>query len=333
MSAPALRDKVALVLLTHNCAHRLDRVLDRVCALGIRVIAVDNASRDDTVAVLRRRPGVEVVRLAHNVGAAARNLGLEYAGTPYVAFCDDDSWYAPDAIARAVAVLERYPRLALVNARITVGDDEAPDPISVEMAASPLPERDGVPGAVLLGFMAGAVIVRSSAYLAVGGYDERFFLGGEEETLAVKLVKQGWLLRYRPDVVVHHEPSVANAPYLRSYGLRNTIWNAWLHRRFRSAARWTAFVLADAPKTDDWWRGLAMIVPGLPWVLRHRQPMSRELDQAYRRLDERRFAQRRPFWNRTDPLHAYRYHQRRRTAVAPGSGAARSPQRERQRTG
>lgn len=299
-------EQLSIVLLTYNCAHRIESILDRLIALGFPLIAVDNGSADGTAELLAARPEIVVIRLPHNLGAAGRNIGVQHVRTPYVAFCDDDGWYEAAGLSRAVAALQQYPRLALVNAHILVGADEHPDPISIEMAASPLPERAGIPGRVLLGFMAGAVIMRVDAYRAVGGYDVRFFIGGEEETLAMKLARAGWELRYRDDIVLHHEPSVANAPYLRAYGLRNTIWNCWLHRRMGSALRWTAFVLADQPKNADWLHGVGMALRELPAVLRRRQPMSRELDSAYAILDRRRFAARRPVWTRVDPLRALR---------------------------
>jgi GT2 family glycosyltransferase len=174
------------------------------------------------------------------------------------------------------------------------------------MAASPLPERYGIPGRVVLGFMAGAAVVRVSAYREVGGYDPMFFIGGEEETLAVKLARRGWQLRYREDLVVHHEPSVANAPYLRAFGIRNTLWNSWLHRRADSALRWTAFTLADAPKNADWLIGVSRAARGIPRILRLRRPMSRALDRDYAVLDGRRTATRRPLLNRHDPLRQLR---------------------------
>jgi hypothetical protein len=59
--------------------------------------------------------------------------------------------------------------------------------------------------------MAGAAIVRASAYREAGGYEPRFFMGSEEETLAFKLARLDWQLRYVPMVVAHHEPSVENA--------------------------------------------------------------------------------------------------------------------------
>jgi len=293
-------DRVTIVLLTYNCAHRIEEVLARLEELAVPIVAVDNGSSDGTGDLLSRRPQVEVIQLPHNIGAAARNVGVDRARTPYVAMCDDDGWYDRAGLDRAADVLDGAPRLGLINARILVGEEHRLDPISAEMADSPLRAVDDVPGAVLLGFMAGAVVARRQAYLEVGGYDPRFFIGGEEETLSFKLAKAGWLMRYVPDVVVYHRPSMANVSGLRPYGLRNTVWNAWLHRPFGSALRWTAFTLVDRPKNRDWIRGVVMAIRGLPWVLRERDPMSGELDAQLRQLDERRFTERRPFFTRRD---------------------------------
>jgi GT2 family glycosyltransferase len=163
------------------------------------------------------------------------------------------------------------------------------------MAASPLALEDGLPGVPILGFMAGAVVVRTEAFRDVGGYDVRFFMGGEEETLALPLARSGWHLRYVPEVVAHHYPSMSNAGSLRSYGMSNTILNAWLHRPVGSALRWTAFVLADTPKTSNYVRGVVRTVRNLPWVLRERRPLTPDLDAQLRHLDRRRYAARRPF--------------------------------------
>lgn len=159
----SLESRVSVVLLTYNCAQRLDPILDHLLDLQVEIIAVDNGSRDDTVSVLHRR-GLRVLALAENIGAAARNLGVEHATTPYVAMCDDDGWYERDGLIEAADLLDHHPRLAVVNGRILVGDEERLDPISAEMAVSPLPATDDLPGAALLGFMAGAVVVRRRAY-------------------------------------------------------------------------------------------------------------------------------------------------------------------------
>jgi GT2 family glycosyltransferase len=297
-----LCERLTVVLLTYNCAHRIDAVLDHLIELRLPLIAVDNSSSDDTVSVLRARPQIDVVISAENIGAAGRNLGAARVRTPYVAFCDDDGWYEPDGMIEAVDLLDRYPQLAVLNARILVGEHDELDGISAEMAASPVPDRAGIPGPVLLSFMAGAAVFRLTAYQQVGGYDPMFFMGGEEETLAHQLARRGWQMRYLPSLVMHHYPSVANAPRLRAHGMRNTIWNAWLHRRFRSAVRHTLFILADTPKNRDWLRGIGLTLRGMPTVLRSRRPIDRTLDADLRLLDDRRHSNRRPLFNRVDPV-------------------------------
>lgn len=290
-----LNQRVTVVLLTYNCAHRLQRILDETLALGVPVIAVDNASHDETAAVLAERERVQLIRSPLNIGAAGRNVGAAAARTPYVAFCDDDGWYERGGLALACDLLDQHPSVGLINARILVGPQQDLDPISAEMAASPLALEDGLPGVPILGFMAGAVVVRTEAFRDVGGYDVRFFMGGEEETLALPLARSGWHLRYVPEVVAHHYPSMSNAGSLRSYGMSNTILNAWLHRPVGSALRWTAFVLADTPKTSNYVRGVVRTVRNLPWVLRERRPLTPDLDAQLRHLDRRRYAARRPF--------------------------------------
>jgi len=66
------------------------------------VILVDNGSSDGTPRLVREHfPDIDVVELGENHGSGARNVGVDRAATPYVAFADDDSWWAPGALIRA----------------------------------------------------------------------------------------------------------------------------------------------------------------------------------------------------------------------------------------
>lgn len=109
----------------------------------------------------------------------------------------DDGWYEQAGLSIAADLLDRHPLLALVNARILVGPQRSAGPdLCGDGRQSPPPPRrpEGTP---LLGFIAGAVVVRKSAYLE-GGYDPRFFIGGEEETLSFRLAQAGWQMQYVP---------------------------------------------------------------------------------------------------------------------------------------
>src|SRR5689334_18308282 len=266
--------RLAVVLLTHNGRHRIVRSLERLSALpeAPRIVVVDNGSTDGTGQAVRRRfPQAVVVSLPQNLGAAGRNAGVAAAERPYVAFAEDDSWYAPGAIARAADLFDAHPSLGLLHAHTLVGEEERPDPILRDMVDTPLPDDGALPGHPILSFLEGVSIVRRRAFEEAGGFDPRLHIGGPEEHLAAELVRRGWALRYVPEVVARHVPDHgAPAPRVRALGLRNTLWFAWLRRPWRPALRWTAHVLADSPRNAATVRGVAGALRGLPWVLRER---------------------------------------------------------------
>ncbi len=104
---------VSVVIATRNRRARVIETLRRLVELPEEpaVIVVDDASWDGTSPAVRGAfPHVTVVRLSHNRGAAARNVGVRHAATPYVAFADDDSWWAPGALRAAASCFEAHPR-------------------------------------------------------------------------------------------------------------------------------------------------------------------------------------------------------------------------------
>lgn len=225
-----MAERVTVVVATRNRCTELLRSLEHH---DVPTILVDNGSSDGTPQEVRRRfPHVEVVELADNRGAVARNIGVAMARTPYVAFADDDSWWAPGALDQAADVLDAHPRLAVVAARVFVGPEQRLDPLSSQMAASPLPGSD--PGPSVLGFLACAAVVRRDAFCAVGGFDDVVFFCGEEERVALDLAAAGWQQAYIADVVVHHYPSQSRDTEGReALSLRNDLLTAVMRRPWR----------------------------------------------------------------------------------------------------
>jgi GT2 family glycosyltransferase len=290
MSAPDPR--IGVVVVTRDRCPDLMGALEHLSALPEqpRIVVVDNASSDGTVdAVEGRYPGVEVMPLDKNLGAAGRNVGVGAMRTPYVAFSDDDSWWARGALSRAVDLFDMHPRLGLLIARILVGSEEREDPICREMAGSPLPPERDLPGPPVLGFLACAAIVRRSAYLEVGGFEPRLLIGGEEELLAADLASAGWGLAYVGEVVAHHHPSTArDARAVRRLGVRNTLWFAWLRRPASTAVHHTLQALGAASRDADARVGLLRALVGVPWVLRRRRVVPPRVESGLRMLDRLR---------------------------------------------
>ncbi|TFV53244.1 glycosyltransferase [Blastococcus sp. TF02A-35] len=237
------------------------------------VVLVDNASTDGTVEAVRAAlPAVEVVPLPENVGSYARTVGVQHAGTEFVAFADDDSWWAPGDLARAAGLMRAHPRLAVLNARILVGPEERLDPVCAEMAASPLGTPADLPGPALLGFVACAAMVRTEAFLAVGGFDRVVRFPGEEERLALDLAAAGWGMAYVDEVTVHHHPSPRrSAPDQRRTAIwRSRVLTAVMRQPLPEVGRVVLRAVRTGPAER---RGLLGALPDVPAALRSRQAL------------------------------------------------------------
>jgi GT2 family glycosyltransferase len=281
--------RVAVVVITHQRRDELLVALSRLLALPEQphVVVVDNGSTDGTAEAVRERfPTVELVASPENLGAIGRNVGIARLSTPYVAFCDDDTWWEPGSLRTAADVLDAHPRLAVVTARILVEPGGREDPIVPELRDSPVPGAGWLPGPALGSFLAGASVVRREAFLEVGGFSERLWLGGEEELMAGDLAAAGWELCYLPALTVHHQASRARDSHRRRRdGIRNTLWTTWLRRPFRPALRRTLHLLATLPRDRVTAQGLWAAARGIPWVARERRVLPPHAEARFAALD------------------------------------------------
>jgi GT2 family glycosyltransferase len=281
--------QVGVVVITYRRRAEALATLDRLGRLPEQppIVLVDNGSGDGTAEAARARfPDVDVVALDENLGAVGRNIGVDRLRTPYVAFCDDDTWWEPGSLTRAADVFDACPELAVVNARIVTGPDAHDDPIVAELRDSPVPGPDWLPGPALGSFLAGASVVRRDAFLSVGGFSPQLWLGGEEELLATDLLTAGWELCYREDLVVHHDASPLRDSILRRrHGIRNTLWFTWLRRPITPAVRRTVFLARTVPHDRTSALGAWDAIRGLPWVLANRRVRPPAVEDRLRPLD------------------------------------------------
>jgi GT2 family glycosyltransferase len=282
--------RVTAVVLTYNRVTEVIRTVGHLAALPEQpaIIVVDNGSQDGTSALLTKSfPEITVLRLEQNIGAAARNVGVQEAATPYVALCDDDTWWAADgSLRKAADVLDKHDRIAVATAKVLVGRDEREDPTCGLMARSPLHRPVGFPGPAILGFLAGASLVRREAFLEIGGFEPRLFLGGEEALMAYDLAEAGWSMVYLSTAVVHHHPSsTRDSAGRRRLLSRNALWTAWLRRPFPSACRETWRLFASARSDPAAAQGFSDALSNVRWLITRRRVLSRHIECQIRMLE------------------------------------------------
>ena len=135
MSAPA----VSVLMAVYNAEKWLSRalrsLLEEQTLRGIEVLAVDDASTDNSLAILheiaRADSRLRVFHQTENQGqAVARNIALRHARGEFVCMLDADDWFSPDALEQAVGVFRHYPLTDCVVFRLMLYWEETGEEMS-----------------------------------------------------------------------------------------------------------------------------------------------------------------------------------------------------------
>jgi GT2 family glycosyltransferase len=219
---------VAIVIVAYNSGEFLRRCLAAVVHRADQVVVVDNASPDrQTADACAGFAGVDVLERANNDGfATAANAGIAATAAPWVLLVNPDAWPRDDAVEALLRCGERDPRVGAVGpllvdeqgrpARSTIRPPLSPAALAL-WAAVPKrvtsaydlwrrATRRGADDALRPGeFLQGAaLLLRREAFDAVGGFDERFFMYGEDADLCERLVGAGWGLELCKDACFVH---------------------------------------------------------------------------------------------------------------------------------
>ncbi|MDE3202694.1 MAG: glycosyltransferase [Acidobacteriota bacterium] len=291
MSSYPATPSVTVVVATRDRRAELLRSLERLVGLPERpaVVVVDNCSSDGSAAAVRSAfPAVEVIALAANLGAAARNVGLRVASTPLVAFSDDDSWWADGALATAARRFSDDPRLGLLAARVVVGPGEDLDPTCGVMAGGVFDEwlRPSPAGRrAVTGFLACGAVVRRRALLGTGAFEAYMVIGGEEEAVAIDLAAAGWKLIYEPEVTAHHHPSARREADTRTMmTVRNGLLTRWTRYPLRYwPGAFGAVIRAGRARPGPPVRGGLHALGAAGWALSQRRPVPPPLARRFHR--------------------------------------------------
>src|SRR3954454_20291434 len=250
---------VDVVVVAYNSAHTLRACVEPLAELDdVRVHVVDNASPEDSLPSIEGLD-VDAHRAPRNGGFSyGCNRGAARGDAPYVLFLNPDAQIDRESLAAMREVLDRDDRVALTAPRILEGDGSVlfsqrrfPRVRSTYAQAlflhrafpraawsdellrgRGLYDRDGSPD-----WVSGAcMLVRRSAFQAVGGFDEGFFIYCEDADLCLRLRRAGHDLRFVAAAEARHaEGSSAPRGEMLAVHMRSRLHYAEKHFRAPAA--------------------------------------------------------------------------------------------------
>lgn len=201
---------LSVIIVSYNTADLIGNCLKSVLAtdnLTRDVFVVDNASTDGSQAFIQDNfPSVHFIPNTENVGfAAANNRALSKCKGEYIFFLNPDTEVLPDTLYQAVAFMDATPRVGLAGTKIINPDGTPQWSVSYKYPGQryATKELSGLPGDIASVLGAG-IIGRAELIKAAGGFDENFFLYGEDQDLCLRIRKMGYEIGYTDSATVVH---------------------------------------------------------------------------------------------------------------------------------
>jgi len=220
--------RISVILVSYNTAQMSVEALDSLFAskgdFELEVFVVDNASKDDSVAVIKEAyPDITLIENKTNVGfGRANNQVLDMVTGDFVLLLNTDAFVQPDTLQKTVQYMSAHSACGVLGVRLLGRDSEQqpscryfPTPFNLfanrvglnrlfdvqlvdaaDWNPSNTQQCDWVPGCYYL--------VRKQVIDSVGLFDPLYFLYCEEVDHCFATKKAGWDVVYFADTSVVH---------------------------------------------------------------------------------------------------------------------------------
>jgi GT2 family glycosyltransferase len=307
--------RVSLILVTWNSARFLPRCLDGIAQQShpdMELIAVDNASADGTVSIVRSRfPDATIVQNAANEGfSRAVNQGLTRATGEFVQLVNPDAYLGTDYVAKLVEALgdegfgsatgklmrAEGPSITPANGVDSKGIRMTRTGRHFDIEVGDEREVFGVSGAAAMYRM---TFIRD-VMLSDGQFlDEDFFTYREDADVAWRGQLFGWRALYVPEALAWHVRTVTpkNRRELPAFVNMHSVKNRFM-MRLKNEGLYLALRNAPFELSRDLVTIVAVLtiertsLPAFPWLWRNRKRIltKRREIQRRRRVSDRALA-------------------------------------------
>ena len=255
---------VSVIIVSYKVRYYIEQCLNSVLRSvpDAEIFVVDNDSADGSVEFLRKRfPQVEVIDNGCNAGfGKANNIALAKATGRYVLFLNPDTVVAERTIPGCIEYMDAHPDTGAVGVRMQYGDGH----FALESRRSlPTPsvafwhmtgigrlfshsrvfakyhlsylDRDRECG---IDVVSGAyMFIRKEALDKTGGFDEAFFMYGEDIDLSYRILQQGYKNCYLPLPIVHYKGESTNKTSYRYAKVFYDAMNIFFDKHFKRYSR------------------------------------------------------------------------------------------------
>ena len=221
---------ISVIVISYNTASLLESCIKNLRSaiagsLVVEVIFVDNASKDNSVEVIKSKfPDSRLIQNKYNVGfGRANNQAIRLATGRYILLLNTDAFVAPDSLLKTTDYMNSHPSCGILGVRL-VGSDGILQPCCRYF---PLPWntfllRTGLANMTdsvqIVDDMAWAhdevkscewvvgcyYLVRKELIDQIGLFDPRYFLYFEEVDHCFAAKKAGWDVVFYPHTTVIH---------------------------------------------------------------------------------------------------------------------------------
>jgi len=253
---------LTVLIVSWNGREVLQRCLESVIAeageVQTKIIVVDNASDDDSVAMVRREfPHVTVIENDENLGfARAVNQGLRLSAGRDVLLLNPDAVVMDRALEYMVCFLDSHPSVGAVAPRVVQWDGQVDhlhspkrfptwkDDLREALRRRPrhctepaIADRSWVEDGQAVDVVPGTcMMVKRQAIEEVGELDERFFLFSEDVDWCFRFQQAGWEVRWWPGATVMHGHIERSAMEWPRVSLEGIVSRDKLYRKYRGEA-------------------------------------------------------------------------------------------------
>lgn len=248
MSAPKNNlSLISIIIPNYNGREFLERCLESIFQEKKKlyeVIVVDDGSRDDNVALLKKKFGQEkklkLIALKHNVGAAeARNIAVNNSSGKYLLFLDNDTKIKRGWFDEVIRFFEDNKKAGIAQAKILkMGTDKfdcagnylGPFGFLIERARGAFDKGQFDKVEKIFALKSAAMLARRDVFMRLGGFDADYKIFWEDTDIAWRTWLLGFEVLFASSIVAWHaygtkekgvEPYLRNRVYYR--GCRNTI--------------------------------------------------------------------------------------------------------------